>query len=89
MLPEEGVDDLGALEWGVLGEDPCANKMTQKVSSLVSLCHGQSSARPPTRDNTAFSHTLCLLQSHCSWPTPVVYMVKVRSNLSPDLPYLA
>lgn len=88
MLPEEGVGDLGALEWGgeVLGEDPSANKMTQKVSSLVSLCHGQSSTRPPTRDNTAFSHTLCLLQSHRSWPTPVVHMVKVGCNLYPDLP---
>lgn len=62
MLAEEGVDGLSALEWGGgFGEDPCAKKMTQKVSFLVSLCHGQSSARPPARDNTAFSPTLCLL----------------------------
>lgn len=37
LLAEEGVDCLVGLEVGDLGEDPCANSMSQKVSSLVSV----------------------------------------------------
>lgn len=57
---EEGVEGLQRVALRDLGQGPRTDKMSQKVSSLVS--YGQSSAKPPWRDNTAFlqSASLCL-----------------------------
>lgn len=57
---EEGVEGLQRVALRDLGQGPRTDKMSQKVSSLVS--YGQSSAKPPWRDNIAFlqSASLCL-----------------------------